>query len=225
MFGVKLGADLVDGAYWSLTIEVIFYGYVLLSWIMWKSTFWYGMIILMAASIAFDHLSGGLLGVYMPFFLAGIGIYMVRDNNIRNAIVVFSFCAFGFIYNWEHYNLLQIQDGIPQASIIIATIALGVLFVINPSFNVPPLSFIGRISYSVYLIHQNIGVTIISHIKRVGAPDAAALAITIGIIIFCGWLMYMYVEVPAQKMILKLSQPLRAYGFIAKKSAPAATHS
>ena len=65
-----------------------------------------------------------------------------------------------------------------------------------------PLAAIGRMSYSLYLIHQNIGVIIIASLTAIGLSDIPAFLTATGICFTAAALMFRFVEQPAQRAIM-----------------------
>jgi peptidoglycan/LPS O-acetylase OafA/YrhL len=60
----------------------------------------------------------------------------------------------------------------------------------------PVLAWVGRLSYSLYLIHQRVGVSVIEH-ARAWAPDWLAIALAVGLCLGLAWASYTFVEKPA----------------------------
>lgn len=166
------GLPHVDGVYWTLTVELTFYALMLavfqaglLKRIVPVSAVW----LVVAAIAQVDSVKGYVPGLvrnllilnYAAFFIGGICFYLLRtkgpdksrtllllgcvsvaalSNKIENVWIVWMF--FGIFYafsrNW------------------IAFLAI------------PPLVFLGTISYSLYLIHQNLGYVVMRSIEAHG---------------------------------------------------------
>ena len=67
-----------------------------------------------------------------------------------------------------------------------------------------PLAALGRRSYSLYLLHQNLGVAIIHYGKAAAVPDLAAVLLAGGVCIALAWLMFEFVERPGQQLVMAL---------------------
>jgi peptidoglycan/LPS O-acetylase OafA/YrhL len=57
-------------------------------------------------------------------------------------------------------------------------------------------------SYSLYLIHQNVGVILIASLTAIGLSDIPAFLTATGICFAAAALMFRFVEQPAQRVIM-----------------------
>lgn len=79
----------------------------------------------------------------------------------------------------------------------------------------PVWQFLGRISYSLYLIHAVIGWRLISLIKDFAAPEMgvamglATLAAGVAASVFSAWVMYLVIEAPTIQFARRVSLPSR----------------
>ena len=72
------------------------------------------------------------------------------------------------------------------------------------SLAVKPLVYLGSISYSLYLIHQNIGYVIIQNLEKYElATSVSIILIPFTINVMIASLMYNFIEKPTMKMIRK----------------------
>lgn len=89
-----------------------------------------------------------------------------------------------------------------------------ILFQAGVRAGLGPLAWIGRISYSLYLIHQRIGVTLIGHLKAAHhLSDAVAISATVAAAIALAALMFYGIEQPAKTLVLQAwatFRPLRS---------------
>lgn len=211
MFQELLHVPDVDAVYWSLQVELIFYCWMLLAYVS-------GMLrhirpILCAALMpplaylvyrhAFGHDPSYLLGTlclvtYIPYFTIGIAAYNLRAGRVAPyKDLLLMLVAIGVV------TLCQsLQDGI-VAALAAATfclIATGRLRGIARQ----PLVFLGTISYSLYLLHQNIGYVVIRRAMHYGmSPDGAiltAIAVSVGLAAALTW----SVEKPARAWLRDL---------------------
>jgi peptidoglycan/LPS O-acetylase OafA/YrhL len=83
------------------------------------------------------------------------------------------------------------------------------------------IQFLGRISYSLYLIHSVVGWRTIKLLRELNGADFTpiqawlALGAGVGVSIFSAWLMYRFIEVPALRVChgIRLDRPLTAGAF------------
>src|SRR5699024_12438738 len=66
------------------------------------------------------------------------------------------------------------------------------------------LVFFGTISYSLYLIHQNIGYVIINKMHELGFTHPIFTVMIIGATILAAYLIFRYVETPVQNALYKI---------------------
>lgn len=182
----------LNDAYWTLAIE--FQYYVLIA-------FCYAAIV-----------SKAKIGNYLATIgLAGLSFLPISSQFVLHFMVVF---VIGIVTFQRHIGLIDgkvfgcwlvtltaiatITLGIPTAITAFLT-SLTISFV---EFKIPKaISFIGTISYSIYLIHGSIGVRVINFGKRFAATLplkllvlACAVAATIG----AAYIFYLAIERPAK---------------------------
>lgn len=129
--------------------------------------------------------------IYIPYFLIGIlGVYLALNigNKLQNLfllLIVLITCIFS----------IEIEK------IIVAFLTLLVI-VINPKINSKLLLFLGKISYSLYIIHFVIGVKILNFLTpHFGTPMKIFIFfITLIICIFISYFIYLFIEKPTAKI-------------------------
>jgi peptidoglycan/LPS O-acetylase OafA/YrhL len=200
----------VDGVYWTLCIELGFY--VLMALLFVTRTikyievfglFWLLIIISHFNLYAITHfaipqviMKTGLID-FGSLFIAGIFFYKIRHNGHtwqRHAVILLCLLTqftVGSSFLPNH----------PKAVIFIFLVFY--LFILNRlSFlSLAPVLFLGEISYSLYLIHENIGFIILYHGIRNALPEWL-LFFTALIVSFClAILIRFIVEKPVMKYI------------------------
>ena len=216
MFQYYFGAANIDGPYWTLIIELCFYLTMILLFITRKLAH----ITLIGWSFTLFCASYALPGVfnnvwlhkvliafpligYFPFFYAGMMLYKMKFGEVTPlrlmafiTTLIFQCLMFGNCY--ENRNFVNIYQYSAMLTVIYGVL-LAFLFG-RLSFIVSPVTmWLGRISYSLYLIHQYVGIRIlipqaIEHLQIsfwVAAPIALAAVLTLA------HLINKYVEVPA----------------------------
>src|SRR5690606_33895380 len=84
------------------------------------------------------------------------------------------------------------------------------------------LAWVGSISYSLYLLHQNLGVTLIGYLTGWGFPDFVAMAGASAALMAIAYMSFTYIEKPGAKLIMSFYGHIRRGGQDhQKESAPA----
>lgn len=200
----------VDGAYWTLAVELTFYFIMLfifllkkLKYIAWICLIW------LALSVCFtayeiplgNYIKAILILRFAPLFVGGIVFYLLKNKPkdiYLNILVLLSLFS-------EWYLLYQLDSDSIVFSIVSFFYLIFYLFIydklgfISNKF----LIFLGSISYSLYLIHENIGIGIIYWLKKIADIQLFYLPITIILVIFLASCITFYIERPALKWIRK----------------------
>ena len=218
LFPEELGRQYVDGAYWSLNVELKFYAWMTVFRLILGSRFWIGALALavagqIVAQVNHSIASFVMINAHMPLFLLGIGgWFAIYEKRIRlgallmaAAPILWCFAvAGGGVYGADLNHLA------PHLFIWLLSAAMLGLLAFAPDVRFGALAWVGRISYSLYLVHQNIGVTLIGLMKRAHAPDWIAFIVSAGFSVALAALIYRFVEGPAKSWILGVYNGLRA---------------
>lgn len=200
----------VDGAYWTLIVELIFYWWMWivfrtkkLKYIEWIGVAWITVSIFI---IALDFSLKRILRVvfiapYAPLFVAGIFFYRLREKAaslLLHALILISFFA-------ECYLLFASSerfDFIPYV-IVAAIYIVFYLFTFNglSVLNNHVLLFFGGISYSLYLIHENVGYAIIYWTRRIADSQVICISVAAIVVIALATMVNRFIERPAMKAI------------------------
>jgi peptidoglycan/LPS O-acetylase OafA/YrhL len=195
----------VDGVYWSLFSEWMFYLMVLvlfitkkLDKILYVGAVW---IVLNFVHIHLFHFgfAGRMLNlIHGVFFYSGILFYLLKTQP-ENKKVILAHLAASFIIAVSLY----IPDGLGFAAIIAGIYAVFYLglsgkldFIVNKVF-----LFLGSISYALYLFHQNIGYIIINQTKEFFGDSILVIVPPTVISIICAYLITIYVEKPTVRLM------------------------
>ncbi len=195
----------VDGAYWTLTIEIAFYACILAAWMLFRLRhverliFAWLTVKLIFAFIWPDmpeRLVMLLILRWVPFFAIGMATYRVwsGQRSLREQAPVLAAIV----------ATLALTESL---SYLIAGVGLIAIFwgVISGHLRwicIPPLLWFGKISYSLYLIHQHVGFTIMLTADEAGWSPVAGYAAACAVAVLLGWLLNRYVEQPAGRYLL-----------------------
>lgn len=195
------GRNYVDGAYWSLAVEVKFYLFVAVARWIFKDLFWLGLLGLAVASLLPFGQAWQIATIssWWPYFLLGMaGWFFVSER--RLAVSACLFVASALLY------LLHRPDGL-AVDIFIWGSAIAMLLLLwrRPEWNPWPvrvLARVGLISYSLYLLHQYVGVALIARLTALGLPDVAAIVLAAAAVISMAYLSFRLVEQPGNRWIM-----------------------
>ncbi len=209
----------MDGSYWSLFVEVRFYIWALLLFSINKPGFLSTFLIFINATLIIRGLDNVLFESankdivklmffprFLPWFAGGIGFYyLFKDKNNRLAHFMIAESLILIISSAHHEKIMEIP-------FYLGIYGIFYIFIYRPNWlsflSCKPLAEIGAASYSLYLLHQNIGVTLISYIADYGNIHTLPQAIGIGFMmiifmIILSLLVFKFWEVPAKRFILR----------------------
>jgi peptidoglycan/LPS O-acetylase OafA/YrhL len=144
----------------------------------------------------------------VPFFVAGIGFYRITMKGftpLRVALIVAALVAAGWIDGLPSSNAPTVGwiDGLQRmgiAVILFATFALGVTGKLH--FAVSPVTlWLGWISYSLYLLHRNLGYSTIMRLHEIGLPVWLLFSLTLAGAFILATAITSVVERPAQRAL------------------------
>ncbi|MBS0374837.1 MAG: acyltransferase [Proteobacteria bacterium] len=214
-----LHCDFMDGAYWSLWVEVRFY--------VWAALLYYAVSakhflrncawLAGAALVVFvfeqraSHIPGiGLADLvffpaYAPWLLAGVGFFHAWMD--RGRVGAWFLVAVGLLF-----GLVGSAADFPERLVVLGIYAVFTVFVLRlriaSLLAASWLTRVGAASYALYLLHQEIGVTLIAALARAlgieGRPSTVvALAVILGLIAASAFIYDRY-EVPARRLLTRV---------------------
>jgi peptidoglycan/LPS O-acetylase OafA/YrhL len=202
-----LGAEHLDGSYWTLQVELFFYVQMLfwflvgqLKRIHWIIAGWLFLAALNGVMTQrgghFPYLIRELLILrHIPFFALGILFFRLRayPQERRLDLAMMGLC------------LLAIAVAEQSIFLWVASVccAIFTLFVLGRLrfLNMRLFVFMGGISYSLYLIHQAIGFSVIYRLEQAGMSSPVACLLAVGLSLGLAVLLSYGVEKPAMRWI------------------------
>ena len=189
----------VDGVYWSLTVELSFYACMLA---LWRLRLLGRIETVLLCWLALKPLFG--LVDFMPYRL---GLILVADTIPFFALGMAAYRVHIGVRRWSQQwpvvlaglAALLIVDGVQDA--LVYAIVAGIFWSMTMGWlvrlNHPVLLWLGGISYTLYLLHQNLGYALIAALENAGAPPWLALCLTVAAALGLAHLVCEYVERPA----------------------------
>ncbi len=192
----------VDGSYWTLTVEIGFYVSMFLIWRAGGLARLEAIIICwLMAKIALAWWPGmpeRLVMVtilrFIPFFAIGMLSYRVWSGQRRWRQQVLPFGAVLITV-----GVLESPDLLFAAGMLIAVFAALIAGKLR-WLAVPPLLWVGGISYSLYLVHQNIGFVVMLMLGAAGVDPWVAMAAAMSLSILLAWGVNRLVERPMHRL-------------------------
>jgi peptidoglycan/LPS O-acetylase OafA/YrhL len=197
----------VDGAYWSLTVEITFYIMIAVLFAYGSHRkilyFLYAWLILSALVKVSQYIHPNIISLlnekrfliadFSHLFVAGIAFYQLKVENKFKYHALIILCL---LYDYAFNGVLQGSITLMFFLVFYALIYDKLTFL-----NGRVLTFLGTISYSLYLIHQNIGYVIITILRDHGLTNEVTLVIPISISIALASVITFLIEKPVQKYI------------------------
>jgi peptidoglycan/LPS O-acetylase OafA/YrhL len=205
-------AKYIDPAYWSLVVELKFYLFIGLIAAIGRRRFTTAWVVFLGTSTllwvlgTYLHIHALrsiainiLVTEYLPYFTCGMAFYQFhRGRNMSGWVLALSALAV--------YVIAPRDDSSVSVNLLTVAMVLmfvGFLFEKLEWLAIRPLLFIGDISYSLYLLHQYIGVSLIAIFRhRWGFPDLLATGASASICIVLAYYLCRWVEKPGQKLIV-----------------------
>ena len=204
MFQSYLGIPDIDGSYWTLAVELSFYFLVFglyLSNSLHKIDFFFIPLIIISVAHSAELVTIPsliyeiLILKHLPFFMSGICFYRIYYNQ-RSKIFNFGIlliCLFSTIII-HSFSRFIIFSFIYLFFFLVISGYMG--FLKNNCF-----VFIGGISYSLYLLHQNIGYVIINEFYKRQLNPLLGIFFALIFIIMLSVMITKYVEKPSIALI------------------------
>ncbi|CAL9443613.1 hypothetical protein SUDANB6_02291 [Streptomyces sp. enrichment culture] len=215
MLQQPLGADRVLGVCWTLWAEVRFYALFALCVVMPGASrrrvilfcACWTLAAVLAQAADEPLLDVVLMPEYAPFFIGGIGLYLVHRD--RRDACGWGIAAVGFLVG-QHYAVDELWNASDPhafahrttAGIVlvvafgfaaVAAVALGLLNRADWRW----LTVAGALTYPFYLVHEHLGWVVIHALHRgAGLGSAATFALTVAAMLLLAWLLNRYVERP-----------------------------
>jgi peptidoglycan/LPS O-acetylase OafA/YrhL len=202
------GVPDVDGVYWSLQVELLFYIWMLAAWSLGLlrhslalSFAWVG------AGLAYG-IAHNLLGIAIPatiprflllesipWFVIGMTAYTtLRDRQWRPAhLLLFALCLATVATRGEIDRTV--------AAVLSATLVLLASRGRLPVLTLRPLVFFGAISYPLYLVHEKIGWAVLRELEVRWPSSWTAVAAAVAISVTIATLLHYLVEEPSRRAL------------------------
>jgi peptidoglycan/LPS O-acetylase OafA/YrhL len=195
-----VGEAWLNPVFWSLAIEFQYYFLValLFPWLCardWRHRCLLMLIMLAAYLPLHGQAQVTWLFGYLPLFMCGFLLFQ------RHAGII------GWTEYWL-WTFLLLPVTLNYSLVMPGLVLLSVCLMLRNRWHGPVTDFLGRISYSLYLVHLPLGVAL----QRLLLPhidgEAGRITLAFGTLVFCivgAWLFYRVVERPSQRLAKRFS--------------------
>ncbi len=193
----------VNGALWTLKIEVMFYLSVpLLVWFFRKVGLWQGLLLSYTLSLVYSfivgHMAGQHGGIYIElqrqlpgqlmYFIAGAALYYYFDEFKSRLKILGVIAVVAFLL--EYFLQLRI--------LYAAALAILVIYLVFITKYMGNFGRFGDFSYGIYILHFPILQVLVAYGFFENAPLTAMVAAT-GLVLFAAFIMWHVIEKPMLK--------------------------
>lgn len=201
----------VDGVYWTLEVELLFYGWMLLllvlrqldrvflavglllglRWIYWAAAQW--------AGVDLPYIAWRLLILeHLPWFVLGLSTHALLSPDTaqrrhRQAAILVIVAILTL--------LITASPGRAALGMMFFAIVYGAASGHLPVLRLPVLVWLGSISYPLYLLHENIGWSLLLYWAGRGFAPWLALALTLSLSLLLAHGLSRSVEQPAMRWV------------------------
>jgi peptidoglycan/LPS O-acetylase OafA/YrhL len=217
MFAPLFGQEFMDGAYWSIVLEIIFYGWVFLFLALGlfeKSgerivLCWLLISLVNELFLGLKPLRFLFLTEYSGFFAAGILIYRLRAGRSGFAAAPLLALSFATSVQTSLAGLKVIADRYDTmfSGAVAALLVLGIYTLFyaatSPSLTRIPsglLSKAGAVTYPLYLLHQHVGYIAFSRLYGV-VSDGALLVFVMTVLLAMAVAIWFFVDRPVSRAL------------------------
>ncbi len=220
-----LGYECIEPVTWTLQVEVQFYAALLLLFASGalQRPFWP-----LVGCLAFCGVYGGwhnqiddtlinsqfyawsrwwreaLIVDHFPLFAMGIFIHQGYLERRLSQKIKYSI---GVLLAAVVFHAIDLRHSSPIATLALIGLLVAAQYGKLPVLRIKPLLFISGISYSLYLLHNNLGTVIIYYLNHNGVPPLACFVITMGLVIAISALAAYGIERPLGRLVHRLWTP------------------
>ncbi|MEL6966224.1 MAG: acyltransferase [Pseudomonadota bacterium] len=224
-FAPAFGQPFMDGVYWTIVLEIIFYFWVMVAlfagilprYVVGFCAVWLSVIVINEFWLLNETLRISLITRYGVWFIIGMLAYDLRKRDLRLVSALASALAPALTLGVaivlsldmaviEHFELTTMfgyafTPALAVTANIIALSVFGATVVFGERLGAHRLVIVlGAISYPLYLLHQHIGYLVMAALIPV-VGVTAALVLATGLVLGLAWLVWIAVERPVQAFV------------------------
>lgn len=208
MISKLLGVPFVDGAYWTLIYEIVFYFWFLLGMIFFRRHILGLFVVLMVIGFSmvffldFKYISVLFGGAFVSYFLAGMSFYFYSICRDFRYLLVAGLSLLASLYQAYEQAAYKVEvanaDLVPVVAVLMVSFIYFIFLMVSGGFldniRIKWSSTMAVMSYPIYLLHQNVGYILINNLQAY-FHWSIILVVVLSVIIFLSWLVVRYFEV------------------------------
>lgn len=212
-----LGADLVDGAYWSLAVEFHFYIFV---WLLLrfdvlrhiKSIMWVWLFVSFFNYFQSSYLIERLFEAsWAPFFCVGICAYLMREGDRTQGVHLLFLFAAVLVLMYVRSRAGQVADfsdrDVAAAVLLGSLVPVAFWLISRQKFEVAGgsvLYWAATLTYPVYVLHEYMGYVLMSRLHGLGVAPAICVVVVFSGVLVMAYQVHIRVERPLAGLIRKV---------------------
>ncbi|MDX8534091.1 acyltransferase [Mesorhizobium sp. VK25A] len=219
MFARAFGRPSMDGVYWSIMLEIVFYGWV--AALMFAGAFQHGKLAIVAIWLAISAGNELFLGntairillitTYAPFFAFGILAQQIVQNGRSPAAIILLVAAFLLSCQtirvdegWMrlHYGTAISYPALFVANGVVFAIFAGALLIRSIVPASKTVLMLGGLTYPLYLLHQYIGYISLNALAPLIGRNAAFVGVLLAVLL-TSFLIWRFIETPIRKPLIR----------------------
>ncbi|SEG70289.1 Peptidoglycan/LPS O-acetylase OafA/YrhL, contains acyltransferase and SGNH-hydrolase domains [Methylobacterium sp. 190mf] len=213
MLQALMGFHHLDEVYWTLTYELCFYACIVFAFCACRAAklpielallIWLiSETIIRANGIQIPYrFSLIFLLNYGQFFIIGIAFFLVYHKCSRPLTYIVLLWAIAMsAFGANPHTPASGFKAYFWIALACTCVFYWAVFLKPAAARFPVLIYLGRISYSLYLIHASIGYFMLREFDRIGIPDFLAVLLAIASAIVIAHFIHILVEVPGQRLL------------------------
>ena len=210
MVPTLFGQGIIDGSYWSLTVELKFYAFVGALILLGLFRYIERIATLLAPILFIAVFFFGLAPNYIANFIAGMLFYTIYKEGLSSSTGIASLLMLAVSTKYATHFAQSLSEGYHT---VFSTYVIGAYIVafyilffgiatqkITVS-NTKILTVLGALTYPVYLLHQEIGRIFFKIVENAGWNNWIAFVLVSGMVIGVAYLLQAYYEKAAQRIL------------------------
>lgn len=212
-----LGQQVMDGSYWSISYEIVFYGWIFVLMMLggFRRELYPAIIVGWLVVSVIDRAFFGssvmrylLLTDESGFFCIGLVLYAAyrEGYTVRNVVLLALSVAVALYQSMEMAQWNRENYGVGYSDPVVAISCLAIVAIIALAIrrrrSLLPAGMmlaLGGISYPLYLLHQHIGYVIFNNVGVTASPEAV-VAVTVLFLIGISYLLWRFADEPSRRL-------------------------